>query len=121
MRVAAKVVECSAARLCAAAAEALQSHSADTNVSAGSQHQLATSVAASPREGVDPELVHDYSGESDDISDSKPPASIPGSPRGDTLSSYRKTRDSDTIVKATNHEMFGSSDESDDSVGNGKK
>ena len=57
-------------------------------MSAGSQHQPATSVAgscgASSREDVDSELVVDYSSESDEISDSKPPASLPGSPRGDT-------------------------------------
>ena len=72
--------------MCAAAAEFSQPHPADTNVSAGSQHRPATSVAgsrgASPREDVDPELVVDYSGESDDISDSKPPASLPSSPWG---------------------------------------
>ena len=63
-------------------------------MSAGSQHQPATSVVgsrgASTREDVDPELVVDYSGGSDDISDSKPPASLPGSPGGDTSSSYRR-------------------------------
>ena len=37
--VAAKAAETSAARLCAAAAEASQPHPADTSVSAGSQHQ----------------------------------------------------------------------------------
>ena len=67
-------------------------------MSAGSQHQPATSVAgscgASPREDVDPEFVVDYSGESDELSDSKPPASLPGSTRGDTSFSYRKTRGS---------------------------
>ena len=84
LRVAAKAAETSAARVCAAAAEASQPHPADTDVSAGSQHQPATSVAgsrgASPREDVDPELAVDYSGESDELSDSKPPASLPGSP-----------------------------------------
>ena len=82
MRVATKAAETSAARLCAAAAEASQPHPADTLVSAGNQHQPATSVAglrgASPREDVDPELVVDYSGKSDDTSNSKPPASLPG-------------------------------------------
>ena len=98
MRVTAKAAESSAARLCAAAAEASQPHLADTLVSAESQHQTATSVAglrgALPREDVDPELVVDYSGESDDISDSRQPALLPGSTRGDTSSSYRKTRGS---------------------------
>ena len=86
LRVAAKAAETSAARLCAAAAEASQPHPADTDVSAGSQHQPATSVAgsrgASPREDVDPELVVDYSGESDDVSDSKPPAPLRGAHAG---------------------------------------
>ena len=105
LRVAAKAAETSAARLCAAAAEASQPHPADTSVSAGSQHQPATSVAgsrgASPREDVDPELAVDYSGESDELSDSKPPAPLPGSPRGDTSSSYRKTRGSGAFGKRT--------------------
>ena len=61
LRVATKAAETSAARLCAAAAEALQPHPADTNISAGNQHQTAKSFAgsrgASPREDVDPELV----------------------------------------------------------------
>ena len=82
LRVAAKAAETSAARLCAAAAEASQPQPADTSLSAGNQHQPATSVAGSrgalPRKDVDPELVVDYSGESDEISDSKPPASLPG-------------------------------------------
>ena len=86
LRVAATAAETSAARLCAAAAEASQPHPhpADTDVSAGSQHQPATSVAgsrgASPREDVDPELFADYSGESDDASDSNPFAPLPGLP-----------------------------------------
>ena len=79
LRVAAKAAETSAARLCAAAA--------------GSHHQPATSVAgsrgASPREGLDPELAVDYSVESDELSDSKPPAPLPGSLLGDTSSSVR--------------------------------
>ena len=81
LRVAAKATDSSAARSCAVAAEASHLHPADTNVSDGSQHQPATSVAGSrgalPCEDVDPELVVDYSGESDDASDSKPCA-IPG-------------------------------------------
>ena len=93
-------------------------------MSAGSQHQPATSVAgsrgASPREDVDPELVADYSGESDELSDLKQPASLPGSPRGDTSSSYRKTKGSGTLGKLTHREMFRSSDDSDNSVGNGE-
>ena len=121
LRVAAKVAETSAARLCAAAAEASQPHPADTDVSAGSQHQPATSVAGSrgeaPREDVDPELAVDYSGESDELSDSKPPAPLPGSPRGDTSSSY-KTRGSGAFGKRMHNAIFGSSDESYDSVGN---
>ena len=100
LHVAAKAAESSTARLCAVAAEASQTHPAYTLVSAGCQHQPATSVAgsrgASPREDVDPELVVDYSGESDDISYSKPPASLPGSPRDDNSSSYRKMRGSGT-------------------------
>ena len=68
LRIATKAAENSAARLCAAAAEALQPQPADTDVSAGNQHQTVTSVAgsrgASPREDVDPELFVDYSGES---------------------------------------------------------
>ena len=91
LRVASKAADTLASRLCAAAAEASQPHPADTSVSAGGQHQPATSVAgsrdASPSEDVDPELVVDYSGESDEISDSKPPAPLPSSPRGDTSSS----------------------------------
>ena len=105
LRVAAKAAETSTARLCAAANKASQPHPADTLVSAGSQHQPATSVAgscdASPREDVDPELVVDYPGSLNDISNSKPPASLPSSPRGDTSSSYRKTRGRGTFVKAT--------------------
>ena len=66
LRVAAKAAESSAARLCAAAAEASQPHLADTYVFIGIQHKPAKSVAnsrdASPREDVDPELVVDYSG-----------------------------------------------------------
>ena len=124
LRVAAKAAETSAARLCAAAAGASQPHPADTSVSAGSQHRPATSFAGSrgetPREDVDPELVVDYSGESYEISDSKPPASLPGSPRGDTSSSYCKTRGSGAFGKRTNSEIFGSSDASDDSVGDRK-
>ena len=93
-------------------------------MSAGIQHQPATSVAgsrgASPRDDVDPELVVGYSGESDDISDSKPPASLLGSPRGDTLSSFGKTRSCGTLSKLTYCEMFGSPDESNDTVGDGK-
>ena len=54
LRVAAKATKTSAARLCAAAAEASQPHPVDTDVSAGSQYHPATSVAgsrgASPRE-----------------------------------------------------------------------
>ena len=76
------------------------------------------SLHLQPREDVDPELVVDYSGESDDISESKPSASLPGSPRGDISSLYRKTGGSGTLGKLTHREMFGSSDESDDSVGN---
>ena len=79
-------------------------------MSAGTQHQPATSVAnsrgASPRVDADPELVVDYSGESDDTSHSKPPKSLPGSPRGVTSSSFRTKRGSGTFVKATYHEMF---------------
>ena len=124
LRVAAKAAETSAARLCAVTSKASQPRPTDTNVSAGSQHQPATSVAcscgASPREDVDLEIVVDYSGESDDISDSNPPASLPGSPRGDTSPSFRSKRGSGTFVKATYPEMFGSSDDSDDSVGNRK-
>ena len=48
------------------------------------------------------------------------PAPFPVSPRDDTSSSYRKTRDCGTLGKPTYRKMFGSSDESDDSVGNGK-
>ena len=121
LRVAAKAAETLATRLCAAAAEASQPHPADTPVSAGSQHQPATSVAGShgapPRKDVDPELVVDYSGESDDVSDLKPPASLPGSLRGDTSSSYSKTRGSGTLGKSTYRQMFESSESSDDSVG----
>ena len=110
--------------MCAAAAEASHPHPADTSVSAGSQHQPATSVAgsrgASPRENVDPELVVDYSGKSDDICDSKPPAILPGLLRGDTSTSYSKTRGSGTLVSLTYREMFGSSDKLDDSVGDRK-
>ncbi|CAI5709831.1 unnamed protein product [Peronospora effusa] len=99
MRVAAKAAKSSAARLCAAATEASQPQPADTNVSAGCQHQPATPVAgsrsASPREDVDPELVVDYSGESDDASGSKSPIPLPGSPRGDTSSSNATKRDRD--------------------------
>ena len=94
-----------AARLCAAAAEALQPHLADKNGYAGSQHQPATSVegqrGASPCEYLDPELFVDYSGDSDDVSDSKPPASLPGSTRGGPSSSYRKTTGSGTFGKLT--------------------
>ncbi|CAI5703146.1 unnamed protein product [Peronospora effusa] len=119
MRVAAKAAKISAARLCAAATEASQPQPADTNVSAGCQHQPATPVAgsrsASPREDVDPELVVDYSGESDDATDSKPPVSIPGSPRGDTSSSNVTKRDRGTLSESMYREMFGSYDESDDS------
>ena len=42
--------------------------------------------------------------------------SLPGLPWGDTSSSYRKTRGSGAFGKRTHSEMFGSSDESDDSV-----
>ena len=84
LRVSAKATETSAARLFAVAAEASRPHPADTLVSAGSQHQTASSVAgsrgASPREDVDPELVADYFGESDDISDSKPPVPLRARP-----------------------------------------
>ena len=124
MRTAAKAAVSSATRLCAAAAEASQSHPPDTNVSAESQHQPATSVAGSrgeaPREDVDPELVVDCSGESDDASDLKPPASLPDSPRGDTSSSVRTKRDRGTLSESTYREMFCPSDESYDSVGDGK-
>ena len=120
MRVAATAAKNSAARLCAAATEASQPQPADTNVSAGSQHQPATSVAgsrgASPREDVDPELVVDYSGESDDASDSKPSSSLPGSPRGAASSSVPNKRDRSTLSDTMYREMFGSSDESDDSL-----
>ena len=91
--------------MCAVAVEASQPHPADTDMSAGSQHQPAKSVighrGVSPREDVDPELVADNSGESDDVSDSNPSTSLPGSPRNDTSSSYRKTRGSGTLDKLT--------------------
>ena len=70
-------------------------------------------------EDVDPELAVDSFGKSDELSDSKPPASLPGSPRGDTSSSY-KTRGSGALGKRTHNEIFGSSGESDESVGNRK-
>ena len=80
LRVAAKAAETSAARLCAAAAEASQPQPADTSLSAGNQHQPATSVAGSrgalPRKDVESELVVDW--DSDEIFDSKPHASLPG-------------------------------------------
>ena len=110
--------------MCAAAAEASQPHPADTDVSAGSQHQPATSFTgphgALPREDVDPELVVDYFGESDVVSDSKPPASLPGSLQGDTSSSCGKTRGRGTLSKLTYRNIFGSSDDLDDSVDNRK-
>ena len=84
LHVAAKSAETLAAHKRTAAAEASQPHRPNTLVYTGSQHQPTTSVAgsrgASPREDVDPELFADYSGESDDASDSKPPASLPGLP-----------------------------------------
>ncbi|CAI5708093.1 unnamed protein product [Peronospora effusa] len=123
-RVAAKAAKSSAARLCAAATEASQPQPADTNVPAGSQHQPATPVAgsrsASPRKDVDPELVVDYSGESDDASGSKSPIPLPGSPRGDTSSSNATKRDRGTLSESMYREMFGSFDESDDSPNESK-
>ena len=66
----------------AKSAETLAAHK--RAATAGSQHQPATYVAgsrgASPREDVDPELFADYSGESDDASDSNPFAPLPGLP-----------------------------------------
>ncbi|CAI5738238.1 unnamed protein product [Peronospora farinosa] len=124
MRVAAKAAKSSAARLCAAATEASQPQPADTDVPAGSQHQPATPVAgsrgASPREDVDPELAVENSGESDYASDSKPPIPLPGSPRGDNASSNVTKRDRGTLSESMYREMFGSSDESDDSPNESK-
>ncbi|CAI5703339.1 unnamed protein product [Peronospora effusa] len=124
MRVAAKAAKSSAARLCAAATEASQPQPADTLVSAGSQHQPATPVAgprsSSPREDVDPELVVEYSGESDDASGSKSPIPLPGSPRRDTSSSNATKRDRGTLSESMYREMLGSSDEADDSPNESK-
>ncbi|CAI5704118.1 unnamed protein product [Peronospora effusa] len=124
MRVAAKAAKSSAARLCAATTEASQPQPADTNVSDGSQHQPATPVAGSrsvsPREDVDPELVVDYFGESDDASDLKPPVSLPGSTRGDTSPSNVTKRDRGTLSESMYRQMFGSPDESDDSPNESK-
>ena len=66
-----------------------------------SLQRLLQVYGASPREDVDPEVVVDYSGESDVVSDSKPPASPPGLPLGDTSSSFRKTRSCGTLSKLT--------------------
>ena len=86
LRVAAKAAEKSVARLRATAVEATQPQPADDQSSAVGQHQPATSVAGSHDDmscdDVDPELVVDYSVESDDSSDSKANAPPSGSPRG---------------------------------------
>ena len=91
LRVAAKAAENSVARLRAATVEASQPQPADDQSSAVGQHQPATSVAGSHGymscDDVDPELVVDYSVESDDASDSKAKAPPSGSPRGAASSS----------------------------------
>ena len=119
LRVAAKAAENSVARLRAAAVEASQPQPAYDQSSAVGQHQPATSVAGSHGyiscDDVDPELVVDYSVESDDASDSKANAPPSGSPRGAAFTSVPSDRDTDSLWRQKRREMFESSDESDDS------